>query len=206
MFEAYSLLEPADAIITHRLEVDDKHGRLVNNNPVIVRNADGTIDGDKSYVTVIEQTSVFKKNAPVSTTFFVNQKYTFNNLFNTGYIPVTCSELVTGLYEKPEISITPEIKASDITGKEKFTNMFESNYNIVWVKVEVIDSNNNTIYSQTKFPTPMGYAPYLTGYPMASFNESLTFVSSLKGGEYTYNISALIRDEVVAVDSIKFTK
>jgi hypothetical protein len=191
MFEAYSLLKAADAIIMRRKT--EGHGRLVSKDAVTVRNTDGTIDGEKSYVTTIEQGSNTNKK--------VNHKYTFDELFKSSYIPITCFELVTGLYEKPKVSISPKITASDITEKERFTNIVNSNYNVFWIKVEIIDSNDNIVYSETKFASDS-----LGSYPMGNFNESLLAVSLLKSGEYTYTISALVRDEIIVVDSIEFIK
>lgn len=197
MFEAYSLLKPGDAVL--RRDADWGHARLVSKDTVVERNSDGTINGDKSYIITIEQTNQFDKTSPNRTTYWVNHKYTFNQLYSTGYIPVTCAELITGMVEKPEIKVTPKLTSSSILNN--FTGSVTSNYDIFCVKVEIRDGNKNIVYSETKYPITT-----TRNFSLTNFEEVKTVISGLKSGKYTCTISALIKGDYVDVDTIEFTK
>lgn len=84
MAKSYAKLKKADAI------VNDGHTRMVK-SVVVKKKKNGKINYDKSYVKVIEQTgtlSWYKRS-----TWLINKKYSFRNLYSYGYIPVTIPQL-----------------------------------------------------------------------------------------------------------------
>ena len=94
MFAAYACLQPADLVV---YRTTYGHTRMVVGVDV-VREADGSINGEKSTVTVVEQTGGQRTqfnaelNKQVQSFFLVDQPYTFNELFADGYLPMTCRE------------------------------------------------------------------------------------------------------------------
>ena len=59
----------------------------------VIRDENGKINGDESYIISIEQTSSFDKEAKeqkgINTTWFVDHKYTYSTLREKNYVPVT---------------------------------------------------------------------------------------------------------------------
>lgn len=101
MFAAYALLRNADALVCR----ESGAGHVLMAVAVdVVRRPGGGIDGDASFVTVVEQgrhpmlreEKYFhpELGEDVYITFALDVKYSFRELFAEGYLPVTCRELV----------------------------------------------------------------------------------------------------------------
>ena len=87
MFEAYALMQEGDAILY--CFGPTGHARMICENHV-VRNADGTINPEESYIITIEQTSSFDKmRTDRHTTWYVDHKYTYDMVLKSKYIPIT---------------------------------------------------------------------------------------------------------------------
>ena len=96
MFEAYALLQGADGLVQWTTA---GHFAMAYSDAVVVRNSDGTIDGDNSYVMVIDQAATWKTLSNDAGDTFqhknnVNVKFTFTKLFNSSYIPFTFKEFL----------------------------------------------------------------------------------------------------------------
>ena len=147
MFEAYALTKPADG------GVNDGHVRMFTKRPHVVRNEDGTINGDESYVTMGEQVCYTAnpnhiRIAPDGTHYIaqgcVNINYSFKNLFDTGYIPYTFAEFLgTKKVELAEVSIS-ENKDS-YTAEDIKALVLKANYNISDVFFKVTDKDGNVL-------------------------------------------------------------
>jgi len=97
MYEAYALLQAADMIIY------TNHAMMVTEVRV-VRDATGAIDPFESTVTILEQTrnhfrdQVKHYNETLGEDVYeiagIDRVFKFKSLYNTGYIPVTCKELI----------------------------------------------------------------------------------------------------------------
>jgi len=96
MYDAYALLQKADAVVCRKNA--SGHTRLVIGVHV-VHNADGSIDPAASYAETLEQTRGFIRREHKSFDEKLgedvydicgNVKYTFANLYETGYMPITC--------------------------------------------------------------------------------------------------------------------
>lgn len=101
MAKAYSGLLKADAVV--KRDSTWGHTMMIVENHV-VRAADGAIDPQESYITVLHQTtSYMKKEAKVFDPTYgedvyiiygIDDKYTYKELFDQGYLPITCDVLV----------------------------------------------------------------------------------------------------------------
>ena len=87
MFESYALMQEGDAILY--CFGPTGHARMICENHV-VRNADGTVNPEESYIISIEQTSSFDKSrTDRNTTWYVDHKYTYEMLRKSNYISIT---------------------------------------------------------------------------------------------------------------------
>jgi len=151
MFEAYALMEKAD-IMTNYTTLGGIHIRIAREPATVVRNPDGTIDPNKSYVITYEQSSgtryyfetsdgsevwvnnniIAPENALAdieeylaehpgyrflySTGTHCNTKYTFRDLLNTYYVPLTLKEYESGKVEDVDVQMLLQPKDyKDIT-------------------------------------------------------------------------------------------
>ena len=139
MFEAYAKLQKSDAVVHwngsgHTLMAVD-----IN----VVRNEDGTINGDSSNIVVLEQTRRFftsesaYTDAELGTVYRiggVDVKHSFTKLYETGYLPITCREFTNADYiDKPKFSDS----ISEYNRDTLFTGIISSNWSINKMKIEI---------------------------------------------------------------------
>lgn len=142
MYEAYALMQKADAAVY------DGHTMMVVSVQV-ERNSDGTIDGEKSFATVLHQTGSYivketkaydeALGEDVYQTYGIDDEYTFAYLFEKGVLPVTCRAFIDPTFEIPEPAVTDSLTQP---GQEDlFAGEFVSNYFISFVDVTVTDAS-----------------------------------------------------------------
>lgn len=155
MYTAYSQLQKGDAMV---LYTDGSGGHAVMIVDVHVEQADGIIDGSKSYVTILEQIS---SNLHDENKYFdeqlgqevylscgVDTQWTFESIFKKGYLPITCKELVDPS-PRPEEQLTDSVKTP--TFENILGGTLESNYRISSVTATVTDARGNTVQQATCF-------------------------------------------------------
>lgn len=155
MFAAYALLRKGDGMVLVNTHGEGHAVMVVTTNPVY--NDDGTIDGEKSFVTVLEQTSgcehdqksyynedIGKQVYPCE---IMDKAWTYSEILKKGYLPVTCKELV-------DPSPREEATVTDYTDTPTYDNMFggvvEANYRISSITA-TITKDGKTIQQATCF-------------------------------------------------------
>lgn len=141
IMECYAQLHVGDAIVCR----NPKHGhtRLVMRDPMVIRNAQGKIDPDASYVPTHEQ-GVGKGSSGRDSTWQLNCRYPFRELVSQ-YLPITNPDLKRG---------TPapvQLQAEGIEGP--FSGTVSSNYRIGSTTVELICRSTQQHFESTVFPT-----------------------------------------------------
>lgn len=96
MYEAYAQLQKADGLVYYTTA---GHVVMAYSDAVVVRNADGTVNGDESYVMIIDQAQTWEEDTNASGDTFrrktsINAKKTFASLYKGSYIPFTFAEFV----------------------------------------------------------------------------------------------------------------
>lgn len=130
MFESYAQMKPADGVVSNG------HVRMNSAVPTVVRNPDGTIDGDRSYTLMHEQ--VCYSNHPnhiriaSDGSHYVAQgcadiKYTFRKLFDAAYIPFTFAEFKDPSRVEPtkvRLAVEPQLKDRVLTCNYPISDVF----------------------------------------------------------------------------------
>ena len=177
MYEAYTQLQPGDPITTYTTG-GAIHIRIADAVPNVVRNADGTIDGEKSTITFNEQGSVnrFHLRAPDGSivkyemahldldTFLAENpgyeflyvsctrthwEYTFASMYNGYYVPLTLAEYETGMVEDLNYQSILLPKQKDIT--KGFTATVAANYYICRFSIQLLDAaTGKVLYSDVQ--------------------------------------------------------
>lgn len=194
-FEDLADTRPGDCVV-NGLEAGD-HVRMVVAEPVVVRNQEGIIDGEKSYLTTTEQRGSYTLDEENRTwsSWRLGYKYSFNVLRGDWYLPVTMEELLTGEMEPAECTMLDpgEGKLALTTGTVK------ANYYLESVTMKITDSQGNVVLDHILFPKTSRFdsgnarvnnLSYIDSFNMANFSVVLQNVQFNGGETYSYSISA----------------
>lgn len=149
MYDCYAQLQKGDAA------TNCGHGVMIVSNHV-VRNDDGEIDGEKSYVVILEQSSSCEKeeksyyNQQLGQTVYLceelDKKWTYETLFKKGYLPITCKELID---DSPMEKLKVTDSVSNVSVSNMFTGTVRANFRISCVTVTITDSKGNVVQTAT---------------------------------------------------------
>lgn len=209
MFDAFAQLRKGDAIM--HVGEEGNHVRMVAADAVIVRDENGVINGDYSYILSHEQGAPATLD-PYFCSWRIDWKYTFNNMYLGGYMPFTIEELVTGEMEPVECKL--------VGGTDGYGGMFagtvESNYKLDSVTLRVTNSKGELAFERTMWvgadrstefnSRDNGIRNYHDDYKMANFAVPMQYVELELGETYEYTISAyLATDDTFQLHSGSFT-
>ncbi len=157
MFESYAQMLKGDAMVF----INSKgSGHAIMNVEVhVVRKEDGSIDPQQSYAITLEQESGDERTQ--TDTYIdevtgekivrlqgIDRKYTFLSLYQKGYLPVTCKELIDPA-PLAEVKITDSI--TEHNEKTMFKGTISCPYRISYVTIDITDSKGNTVQACTTF-------------------------------------------------------
>ena len=195
MCEAYSHLQKADGVVK-RIEGNGHAMMVVTNNPV--RDESGKLDPEESYVTIIDQTTDAIKNdqhyfntelgEEVYLFYRTDVVYSYQKLFDYGYLPITCKELIDPApVEEPAVRDTETEQAVNAM----FSGNLEATRFIDSVIVSYTDKDGK-IVQQVASSGNRGNAytfqmnTFISDYPEA-FRGKLD-LQSLPAGTYRYKV------------------
>lgn len=160
MFEALAEVKPADGIIhfyPHTGTLPNaNHLMMASSEATVVRRADGTIDGAKSYITILDQrsnlTTVHKETGTVHYEGGIDAVFTFDQLHEEYYIPFTFLEFL-GLdpVEEAEAKLVCDGDHHLLSDLQK--GSVEANYAVSHAKVTFTDEAGKECYSYIARPT-----------------------------------------------------
>ena len=127
VFEAYALVRPGDAFM-RQLE-NGGHALMVTGDTVVVRNSDGTVKPDRSYVILTDQNSVINTKREFPSSWGYDVKSSFVSVYSEGYLPVTLPELVENKTERPYFKLDDGCDLSNLQ-YGRISCKVVSNYNI----------------------------------------------------------------------------
>ena len=148
MFRSYAEFLPADGMVHYN---GAGHVRMVSEKAHVEYTADGSIDGQKSYVLYLDQGSSFSNRSHNGKTVKVqggiDKKTTFLEMYNAGYLPFTLKEFV-GLdpVEQGEVSVTEGTVTDSMSLKDLTELEISANYTISDVTVKFTDDSGKTLY------------------------------------------------------------
>lgn len=211
-FEALVQARPGDCIV-NGLKAGD-HVRMVSMEPVVVRDQDGKIDGERSYLTTHEQRGSYTLNEENKTwtSWRIDYQYNFNWLKSDAYVPVTIEELLTGEMEPAECTML-----NGVEGKLGMTTgTVKANYYLESVTMNITDSEGNVVMDRIVFPKTAKFdhgnarynnLSYIDSYNMANFATVLQDVMFEPGETYSYTVSAkLATGDTFTVVTDSFTQ
>lgn len=156
ILESYAQCLPADGLSSS----PKNHGMMVISPAHVVRNADGTINGEESYLEIQDQRSgtgnVFYKQVDEAGNEYhysgrTYHKYSFDQLFAEWYIPVTTAEFMgTDPYKAASVTYKPTNPNFD-TVEGMLSGSVTSNFPICIMKVVLCDADGNETLLSRKY-------------------------------------------------------
>ena len=150
MWESYAKLIPGDGVINFTTA---GHVMMIVSEPVVVRNADGTINGNQSYLYITDQHVQFENYTHPDGgdqclhARYVNKKYTFEALSaeKSGYIPFTYKEwLGEDPIEVPEYTISHT--GETIDRNQLYKTKITSNYHLYDIYISIYNKDGVEVF------------------------------------------------------------
>lgn len=188
--QCYAQLHMGDAIIMR--DPGYGHTRLVARDPMVVRKEDGSIDLNASYLATHEQ-GVGKGSSGRNSTWQLNARYTFRDLLETGYLPITNRDLREGY--APAVQVMAEGITNPFSGKVR------SNYRIISTTVALTHRDTRKKYESVEFTAldknRNKRTPKEDGYARSTVREAVLSphrdtMQNIPKGEYTYTVSVCL--------------
>ena len=149
MFQSYAQLQPGDGMVYYTTA---GHVVMISSVPVVTYREDGTIDGNRSYLTYVDQGQTWYEDgmSPEGTQFTykggVDTKHSFESVFNGNYMPFTFLEFMgQDPFENSEVTFSYE-GGDTISTTDLFASSVKANYGISDVYAVVYDANGNEVY------------------------------------------------------------
>ena len=155
MFKAYAQMQKGDGMVLYT-KSSGGHAVMVCESVVVM---DGDkIDGEKSYVRILEQIS---SSLDAEETYYEAQVdktcykacgydsiWTYNTIYKKGYLPVTCKELID---PAPLAEQKAEDSVTEHTEKTMFRGQVTSNYRISHATYTIYDAEDRAVQQMTCF-------------------------------------------------------
>ena len=147
MFRSYAQMQIGDGLNNFTTA---GHVVMCTGAPEIVYNADGTINGESSYLRITEQAQTWTEQLTAEGQDFlmkpsVDAKWTFNKLFTGGYLPFTFAEF-QGTHPVEDTVCTIDLTGEAVTAKELFNATIRSNYGIFDAYAYVTNDQGEEVY------------------------------------------------------------
>lgn len=204
LYEAYAISRTADALVYMVYDNDTQegggHARLLVADPIVIRNADGSIDTSKSYLLCTEQGDGLGTRKETNSSWRYHYKYTFSELVDLNkprvFIPVAIRALHSDYIKAAYANQNPDYP---VTGPA--SGRIYSNFRVVSSTVKVTDTKNNILYSNTVF-TGISDSMHiardrfqdidLATYHAEAFAEAAENTGMVNGKRYYYTVELLL--------------
>lgn len=201
MLDAYAQCLPADAIISN----PKNHAMMVIEPAIVVKNADGSINPDESYLMIQDQRGgngavfyeVEENGHTLNFSGRTSAKVTFAKLYEDDYIPLTAAEFIGEKpYDKATVSATEGVDSIDKLAKAQV----ESNYPLAVINLIVTNkSGKQTIVDRLLFNGSSA-----DGVPKKCYLSTVYGITDLPGSSHDVTGNT-ITVEVVVSTGERFT-
>ena len=186
MFQSYAQLQLGDGLVYY---TTGGHVIMVSSEPHVEYLEDGSIDPNKSYMTILEQGQFWKPYTSKNGDSFqakesIDKKVSFLYLFDHNYIPFTFAEFL-GTDPVEETQCTSSLSGESVTLSQIFSSTIQSNYAIS--DVYVLISNDKGVVKKVMVKAPAVHTMELSLRSQGS-NVDTWGEPNLSKGEFTVEI------------------
>lgn len=194
VYEAYAAALPGDAFM--RYQNTGGHALMVTLEPKVVRDSQGNVDPNKSYVYLTDQNCVINTKREYPSSWKVDNEVTFAQAYLDGYLPVSTIELQEGKAPFPTFDVNGAPTAEDLA-KGNLKGSVRCNYCLMTIKAEVT-SGDEVVRSVTVHP-------YARNFGFKTIKMDLG-IADLPEGDYCLTIEATIGFGTEPLLEVEFTK
>ncbi|MBQ7119062.1 MAG: Ig-like domain-containing protein [Oscillospiraceae bacterium] len=212
MFAAYAELRPADAVV-HYL---DGYGHVMMISEVDVKNQkvkiiDQTRAHMKTWGTGDEDTMEIDGVGTVYNIYGEDVEYSFSQLYNAGYLPITCRELREANYIAENVSFRDSLGEESHTLRNMFAGTISSTRAIDTVMVTILSGDTTVQSAKASVARGNIFAFNMQQFktdPAATIRGTGIDVDALSSGTYTCKVTVRLTAETTEheVRSFTFTK
>ena len=190
MYAAYAQLQAGDILIGN-----SSLDFVVTGAPVVSYQADGTIDGEASYLLVTHPDNANMRS------WFVDKQMSFEALrtqtskdgtTDRSLWPATCQELL--LADQGEALPEAALKVEAFVTEQALSGKLTSNYRLFRIEVTVTDAAGQVKAEKTVYPLVLKDSATSNEYDLSALHLEL---SALAAGSYTVSVEALAGDTTV---------
>lgn len=128
------------------------HARLAASNAVVVRNPNGSINAQESYILIHEQGGQSREYFNTQhSTCAVNVKQTFQELWSAQHIPVTIDA-----FANDGTAVAPTLSQSGVNADGLPLGILTTTARINYITVEIYDAQGNVVKSNSIYPCKGG--------------------------------------------------
>lgn len=200
IYESYALADKGDPIMGKNDETWVTHVRMVAEKAVVSRGANGNINPNRSYIICVEQTDSWDETRKdIKTTWWMDHKYTFNSLYQAGWIVSTLEIFNDNKSVIPYLALDEEITA-DMLSKGNLVGTVSSDYPVNYVHLTIYNKAGKIVNRVVEVNEYEGNKVNLRKQSFNLFTDKLT-----PGTEYTFVLDAGIASGSVEFCRIDFT-
>lgn len=180
VYKAYMMLGKSD--ILYKSVRPAGHTRMVD-YVEIEKTLSGDVNYSRSYIACIEQTNAWDRERPgVNSTWYIDHKYTFANLYDNGFMPITlCAFHSDKPLEDAWILFDGENTPESVL--EAFNGDVTSNFPINYVRFTLKDASGATVSESKAYHFDKRYSLNIRKYQYDLFN-------GVPAGTYTFTMRA----------------
>jgi hypothetical protein len=179
MYAAYANCQKADGLVRTvdaDKVVDSKMVVSVN----VVKNPDGSINGDESYAIVLAQGNGLTEKTDETGTYYafgeIDAKYTFKELYEDFFVPMTVKELNDGTLDTGAAMVRDNYEySSRNTGSYIYSGIINGSRRILWVNTVICDAEGKELFNNIAFAE----------------KKDILVPSATETGRYTFDLSKL---------------
>ena len=195
IFEGYAQLDKGD--ILYKKIDGSGHTRLVS-KVEISKSVSGKLLPARSYVYCLEQTNAWADSKKEST-WFIDRKYTFSELYETFFMPVTFYIYHEDTPVIEDAYVTMKGKNTPDSIKKMLNGAVETTFPLTYVRVTITDQNGKIVEEALEYRTARAYK-----YNVRNMTYDLN-IDKLPAGEYTFSLRVGIARGSVEFENFKFT-
>lgn len=182
MYGCYALLQAGDCVFV--LYADNgEHIMLVTGDPVIQKTAAGDFDPDRCFVPILELNSAIHDKGEYKSNWN-DQSYSFRQLFETGFIPLTMESFQKESVDAPTFATDGLNLPEKASFHDLMSGRVLSNYNIFTLKAVLTDAQGNVAAEGIAYPNSLR-----ADLCELSYGAQL---ASLAAGDYHFTLTARI--------------
>lgn len=185
ILEAYAQAQPADGFMRY-LDEKGGHALMVTLPPVVVRDDQGRIDPEQSFVFLTDQTNKINTLRSYPSTWKIDRQVSFEKAYTDGWLPVTTKELRQGNAPAPVFEVLRQPTAGSLEAGYPVDTVVRCNYCLVTLQAKLWDENAGGILLREA-----ELHPYKREVPLNALAESL-HMDDLPAGQYRLSVNARV--------------